>query len=286
MNSMDNQNQPIPILYIDNNSTDSFILGYLHYGNSDLIKKLRWLPYLEILIVAFFVGLGFLGFNSIRDNEKQNIWVGMARETAHQLGTPVSALLGWLDRIKTHPEETLIVVKEMESDIERLNQISDRFSRIGSKINLKEISLKNLIDKQVIYIKKRIPSLGKNIELKIQKLEDVHIQGNSILLGWAIENLIRNGMDSIKSENGRVIINISSLKKYGLIQIIDNGVGISKKDWKNIFRPGFTTKNRGWGLGLSLVKRIIKDIHGGSINIIQSNKDIGTTFEIRLKKSA
>jgi len=286
MNSMDNQNQPIPILYIDNNSADSFILGYLHYGNSDLIKKLRWLPYLEILIVAFFVGLGFLGFNSIRDNEKQNIWVGMARETAHQLGTPVSALLGWLDRIKTHPEETLIVVKEMESDIERLNQISDRFSRIGSKINLKEISLKNLIDKQVIYIKKRIPSLGKNIELKIQKLEDVHIQGNSILLGWAIENLIRNGMDSIKSENGRVIINISSLKKYGLIQIIDNGVGISKKDWKNIFRPGFTTKNRGWGLGLSLVKRIIKDIHGGSINIIQSNKDIGTTFEIRLKKSA
>ena len=284
MESMDIQNQPIPIIYIEKKSSKSFTLGYLHYGNSDLIRQLKWLPYLEIVIVSLFLGLGFMGFNSIRNSEKRNIWVGMARETAHQLGTPVSALMGWVDRIKSHPDKSLIVVKEMESDLERLNQISDRFSKIGSKISLEKISLKNLVNEQVTYIKKRVSSFGNNINFEIKDVEDIYIEGNITLLGWAIENIIRNGVDSIKNKKGKVIINVLSNKQFGLIHIIDNGVGIEKKDWKNIFRPGFSTKNRGWGLGLSLVNRIVKEIHHGEIKVLRSEKNIGSTFEIRLKK--
>ena len=172
----------------------------------------------------------------------------------------------------------------MESDLERLAQIGDRFSKIGSKTSLEKVSLKTLVNEQVTYIKKRVPSFGQNIFLEIKDIEDIYIEGNITLLGWAIENIIRNGLDSIKNQKGKLSINVLSDKQFGLIHIIDNGVGIDKKDWKNIFRPGFSTKNRGWGLGLSLVNRIIKEIHHGEIKVIKSKKDIGSTFEIRLKK--
>ncbi|MBT4148858.1 MAG: HAMP domain-containing histidine kinase, partial [Candidatus Marinimicrobia bacterium] len=175
-------------------------------------------------------------------------------------------------------------IKEMELDLERLNQISDRFSKIGSETSLEKISLKNLVNEQVAYIKKRLPSLGNNINIDIKDVEDIYIEGNITLLGWAIENIIKNGIDSIKNEEGKIIINVLTNKQFGLIHIIDNGIGIDKKDWKNIFRPGFSTKTRGWGLGLSLVNRIVKEIHHGEIKVIQSEKDIGSTFEIRLKK--
>jgi signal transduction histidine kinase len=285
MRSMDHQNDPIQITFNDPTLGAIIPLGSLHYGDSDLIQKLQWLPYLEIGAVALFIFLGFMGFNSIRKSEKRNIWIGMARETAHQLGTPVSALMGWVDRLKIHPEESLSVVKEMESDLERLNQIGNRFSKMGSDAPLLRMSLNALVENQTTYLKKRLPSLGKDIELILSISGDVLIDGNELLLGWAIENVIRNGIDSIKGERGKVNINISSNLNSGLIQIQDNGFGIPKKDWKNIFRPGFSTKNRGWGLGLSLVNRIIDEIHGGEIKVIQSEVGYGTTFEIRLKKS-
>ena len=285
MGAMDRQNDPIPISYYDQISGQSIPLGFLHYGDSDLIRKLQWLPYLEIGVVAMFIFIGFMGFNSIRNSEKRNIWVGMARETAHQLGTPVSALMGWVDRIKRHPEESSHVVQEMESDLERLNQIGTRFSKMGSQTVLNSISLKELINRQTGYLKKRMPSLGKDIELRLTSNEDINIEGNEVLLGWAIENVIRNGIDSIKGELGTVEIKIYSDDNYGIIQLKDNGSGIQKKDWKNIFRPGFSTKERGWGLGLSLVNRIIEEIHGGEIKVIHSEIGVGTTFEISLKKS-
>ena len=285
MGAMDRQNDPIPISYYDQISGQSIPLGFLHYGDSDLIRKLQWLPYLEIGVVAMFIFIGFMGFNSIRNSEKRNIWVGMARETAHQLGTPVSALMGWVDRIKRHPEESSHVVQEMESDLERLNQIGTRFSKMGSQTVLNSISLKELVNRQTGYLKKRMPSLGKDIELRLTSNEDINIEGNEVLLGWAIENVIRNGIDSIKGELGTVEIKIYSDDNYGIIQLKDNGSGIQKKDWKNIFRPGFSTKERGWGLGLSLVNRIIEEIHGGEIKVIHSEIGVGTTFEISLKKS-
>ena len=284
--SMDQQNDPIPIVYMDRDSNESIILGYLHYGDSDLIRKLQWLPYLEIGVVALFIFIGFIAFNSIRNSEKRNIWVGMARETAHQLGTPVSALMGWVDRLRTHPEESTNVVKEMESDLKRLEQIGSRFSKMGSDSELKSISLKELVDRQSAYLKKRLPLLKKEIELSVSGIDNISIEGNEILLGWAIENVIRNGIDSIQSEKGKVDISISSDDVSGIIQIQDSGAGILKKDWKNIFRPGFSTKERGWGLGLSLVNRIINEIHDGEIKVLHSKIGFGTCFEIRIKKSA
>ena len=284
--SMDQQNDPIPIVYMDRDSNESIILGYLHYGDSDLIRKLQWLPYLEIGVVALFIFIGFIAFNSIRNSEKRNIWVGMARETAHQLGTPVSALMGWVDRLRTHPEESTNVVKEMESDLKRLEQIGNRFSKMGSDSELKSISLKELVDRQSVYLKKRLPLLKNEIELTVSGIDDIWIEGNEILLGWAIENVIRNGIDSIQSEKGKVDISISSDDVSGIIQIQDSGAGILKKDWKNIFRPGFSTKERGWGLGLSLVNRIINEIHDGEIKVLHSKIGFGTCFEIRIKKSA
>ena len=283
--SMDQQNDPIPIVYMDRDSNKSIILGYLHYGNSDLIRKLQWLPYLEIGVVALFIFIGFIGFNSIRNSEKRNIWVGMARETAHQLGTPVSALMGWVDRLRTHPEESTNVVKEMGSDLKRLEQIGSRFSKMGSDSELKSISLKELVDRQSVYLKKRLPLLKKEIELTVSGIDNISIEGNEILLGWAIENVIRNGIDSIQSEKGKVDISISSDDVSGIIQIQDSGAGILKKDWKNIFRPGFSTKERGWGLGLSLVNRIINEIHDGEIKVLHSKIGFGTCFEIRIKKA-
>ena len=286
LTSMDKQNDPIPIVYTDPDSNESILLGYLHYGDSDLIRKLQWLPYLEIGVVALFIFLGFIGFNSIRNSEKRNIWVGMARETAHQLGTPVSALMGWVDRLRTHPKESYNVVKEMESDLKRLEQIGSRFSKMGSDSELKSISLKELVDRQSEYLKKRLPLLKKEIELTVSGIDDIWIEGNEILLGWAIENVIRNGIDSIQREKGKVNISITSDNESGIIQIQDNGAGILKKDWKNIFRPGFSTKERGWGLGLSLVNRIINEIHDGEIKVLHSKIGFGTCFEIRIKKSA
>ena len=283
--SMDLQNKPIPISFSDAALEEDILLGYLHYGDSNLIQRIRWLPFIQISVVGLFIFVGFIGFNSIKNNEKRNIWVGMARETAHQLGTPVSALMGWLDRIKNHPNETDAVLDEMQSDLNRLEQISDRFSKMSSNSDLEKISLKTLIEQQTVYLQKRLPSLGKDIELLVSTSDNINILGNRTLLGWAIENVIRNGIDSIKRENGKVELSLIDAGKFALIHIKDNGVGILKKDWKNIFRPGFSTKKIGWGLGLSLVKRIIHDIHAGQIKILSSNPNEGTVFEIRLNKA-
>ena len=283
--SMDLQNKPIPISFNDSVAEEDILLGYLHYGDSNLIQRIRWLPFIQISVVGLFIFVGFIGFNSIKNNEKRNIWVGMARETAHQLGTPVSALMGWLDRIKNHPNETDAVLDEMQSDLNRLEQISDRFSKMSSDSDLEKISLKTLIEQQTVYLQKRLPSLGKDIELLVSTSDNINILGNRTLLGWAIENVIRNGIDSIKRENGKVELSLIDAEKFALIHIKDNGVGILKKDWKNIFRPGFSTKKIGWGLGLSLVKRIIHDIHAGQIKILSSNPNEGTVFEIRLNKA-
>ena len=282
--NMKKNNDPIAIEYFDSELNTSTILGYLYFGDSVIVQKLEWLPYLEIIIVLMFAIVGFLGFNSIRENEKRQIWVGMARETAHQLGTPISALLGWIDRIKSNPNESESIAKEMRSDMVRLEQIADRFGQMASHSPLEELSLTKLINEQIEYLKKRIPTLGNDIALKINIINDINILGNSVLLGWVFENLIRNGIDSIKKKNGKVELSVKAKTDYAHIHIKDNGKGIDKKDWKNIFKPGFTTKKRGWGLGLSLTLRIIEEIHHGVISVKTSSVNEGTTFLIKLKQ--
>ena len=282
--NMKKNNDPIAIEFFDSELNTSTILGYLYFGDSVIVQKLEWLPYLEIIIVLMFAIVGFLGFNSIRENEKRQIWVGMARETAHQLGTPISALLGWIDRIKSNPNESESIAKEMRSDMVRLEQIADRFGQMASHSPLEELSLTKLINEQIEYLKKRIPTLGNDIALKINIIDDINILGNSVLLGWVFENLIRNGIDSIKKKNGKVELSVKAKTDHAHIYIKDNGKGIDKKDWKNIFKPGFTTKKRGWGLGLSLTLRIIEEIHHGVISVKTSSINEGTTFLIKLKQ--
>ena len=281
---MRKNNDPISIEFFDPETNASTVLGYLYFGDSVIVRRLEWLPYLEIIVVLMFVLVGFLGFNSIRENEKRQIWVGMARETAHQLGTPISALIGWIDRMDTHPKESEKIAKEMRSDMTRLEQISDRFGQMASHSPLERMSLSNLINEQVEYLKKRIPTLGNGTALNVNIYDDLYILGNSVLLGWVFENLIRNGIDSIKNKNGKVEVSVKAEYEYAHIYIKDNGKGINRKDWKNIFKPGFTSKKRGWGLGLSLVLRIIEEIHSGVIIVKTSSLNEGTTFLIKLKQ--
>ncbi len=281
MKAIDNYNVPIPLTYKDE-TVGEINFGYLHYGDSAIVQKLQLWSYVQIVAIGLFIFLGFSGFSFIRNNEKKHIWVGMARETAHQLGTPVSALMGWVDWLKEHPEKIDEVVPEMEIDLQRLEQIGRRFSKMGTKSDFEEFDLSERIERIVDYLNRRLPSLGKKVELRNDIHPGIIILANGSLLAWSIENIIRNGIDAIEREDGKVSI---SLRKYNddiKIRIQDNGRGIPKKDWKNIFRPGFSTKQAGWGLGLSLSSRIIEDIHGGQLKVLESSNVTGSILEIRL----
>ena len=281
LSSMDKINMPIPLVFNDRiNGPITF--GYLHYGDSILIQKIQIWTYIELLSIGIFVLFGFMGFSFIRNSEKQHIWVGLSRETAHQLGTPVSALLGWLDHLKNDSSSVKKIIPELESDIERLEQVSRRFSKMGSKPEMEYFDLSNKVGNVLTYLKRRIPTLGKKVELVNNIEPDIEIKANGTLLSWAIENLIKNSIDSISGDLGSIHVSMSKDKSNVKIRISDNGCGIPKKDWKNIFRPGFTTKQSGWGLGLSLCQRIINEVHKGEIYIKESSKEAGTIFEINI----
>ena len=281
--SMDVINEPIPLVYYNENS-EPITFGYLHYGDSSLIQKIKIWTYVEIISIGLFICIGFVGFSYIRHSEKQNIWIGLSRETAHQLGTPVSALLGWLDYLKNERTDLEKILPEIESDIERLQQVNRRFSKMGSRPELEYFNLSKRISSTLDYLGKRMPSLGGKVILMNKIDPDVKIKANGTLISWAVENLIRNGIDSIDKENGKIEVTLKQDVHHIKIHITDNGCGIPKKDWKNIFRPGFSTKNSGWGLGLSLCERIINDVHGGKVSVLASKIYEGTTFEIAISK--
>ena len=279
--SMDKINQPIPLVFYDK-TQGPITFGYIHYGDSRLIQKIQIWTYIELLSIGLFLLFGFLGFSFIRNSVKQHIWVGMSRETAHQLGTPVSALLGWLDHLKEDSSSIEKIIPELESDIDRLEQVSRRFSKMGSKPEMEYFDLSKRIEKVMSYLNRRIPTLGKKVELVNDISPNIKIMANGTLLSWAIENLIRNSIDSIDVESGLIRLSLNQEEDKVKIRISDNGCGIPKRDWRNIFRPGFSTKKSGWGLGLSLCQRIIKEVHNGSIYILESNIDSGTVFEINI----
>ena len=280
--TMSAQNKPISLDFVDSNSGKYLNIGFLYYGDSNLIKRLQWLPFLEIGAVAIFIILGFAGFSLIRNSEKRHIWVGMARETAHQLGTPVSALMGWVDIIKNNPQKLDDVLDEMSTDINRLEQIVDRFSKMGSEAKMEEYDLSNVIENVKIYLERRLPSIGKNVQINNQVEEGLLLNGNSILVSWALENIIKNAIDAIDHDKGKIEIKNIKGNNTIYITISDNGRGIPHKDRKNVFRPGFSSKAKGWGMGLSLVKRIIEDIHAGKIEVKESSKTEGTTIQISI----
>ncbi|MEE8479393.1 MAG: HAMP domain-containing sensor histidine kinase [Candidatus Neomarinimicrobiota bacterium] len=280
--TMDYHNDPIPLIYNNSDSNETIIFGYLHFGDSRLINRLEWLPYLQIGLVGLFILLGFIGFSVIRNSEKRHIWAGMARETAHQLGTPVSALLGWVDLLKSNPNRSKSIVKDMDMDLARLQEISSRFSDMGTVPKFEKLDIVKLIQSVIKYLHRRVP--GVTIQLTFDESTQYTINGNQKLLSWAIENLIKNGIDASQDIAGDIIINLKIEEDRFIINIKDFGMGIPKRDWKNIFRPGFSTKKYGWGLGLSLTKRIVTDFHKGKIFVKESVIDSGTTISIILRE--
>jgi signal transduction histidine kinase len=257
------------------------MMDYFHYGDSNLITLLRLLPYLGTAAVGLFILIGYLGFKNIKDSEQRSVWIGMARETAHQLGTPLSALMGWMEWLKSGKAETE-VYNEMEQDLKRLERITSRFSQIGSEVKLRKTAVIPILRESIEYYRRRIPQTGGQIEIVEEFGAPVEIAVNPDLLGWVIENLIRNSIDSISTGPGKIKISEKVEQENLIIDVIDNGCGIESKDRRNIFRPGYTTKNRGWGVGLSLSRRIIQDYHRGKLMLKESHPGSGTTMRIIL----
>ena len=252
--------------------------GEIHYSEPQLINRLKWMPYLEIFIGIIFILSTMLVFNLINKSEKKLIYAGMAKETAHQLGTPVSSLLGWMRLLREEKNENKEILDSMDQDILRLSEISERFSKIGSQTQLKNIFIDNLLGDICIYMENRLP-LKSKIKIIFRVAEKTSMKGDLVLLSWAFENIIKNAIDAIGTESGSININLIQNLSNISIDVSDTGKGIVRTEWNNIFRPGFSSKTRGWGLGLSLTRRIIEDIHEGSIKVKMS-KPGKTTFRI------
>lgn len=263
---------PIEIKYKDE------VLQTIYYGNSPIINKIKFYPAaLIVIILLFFLAIYFF-YQTSKSAEQNKLWAGMAKETAHQIGTPLSSLVGWTEILKSeevNPEYIL----EIEKDISRLKMITDRFSKIGSVPKLEEQDLVAATQASFEYLKNRSSKLI-HFALKAPK-EKIMVNLNEELFSWTIENLVKNGIDAMKGQ-GTISLEILAQNKKAMIRITDTGKGIPKKNYKRIFAPGFTTKRRGWGLGLSLAARIIEEYHKGKIHVLKSVKNEGTTIEISL----
>ncbi len=282
VNEMDVIHEPINITY-----ADTIVLQRIHYGDSELITQLRYYPYLQIAIAALFIIIGYIGFSYIKKSEQSNIWVGMAKETAHQFGTPISSLMGWIEMMKLNyqkPDAVMDITEEISSDVDKLNKITYRFSKIGSKPEIKNHVVFEEVKKVTEYFNRRLPQTGKSVELTVSGNQSLCAKMNSELFEWVLENLVKNALDAIENESGKINIEVIDGKKGVEIEVSDNGKGIDLRRRKDVFRPGYSTKKRGWGLGLSLSKRIVEGYHGGKIFVKNSVPGEGTTFKIILKK--
>lgn len=252
----------------------------LYYDDSPELKQLQYFPYIQFLIIGLFIFIGYLIFSTFRKAEQNQVWAGMAKETAHQLGTPLSSLMAWIQLLETENIDQNMV-HEMQKDINRLETVTNRFSKIGSDAKLDPVNIVQTVDQCVSYLRSRISS---KIELEFKSdAPELSVKHNPPLMEWVIENIIKNAVDSI-DKTGRIVVHIHQDAQHILIDISDTGKGISSKQFKTIFQPGFTTKKRGWGLGLSLVKRIVNEYHKGKIFVLNSEINKGTTFRIALRK--
>lgn len=283
---MDQRNPPIPV----EGSPNGPIFSYIHYRDSPIIRQLAWMPFIAISTIALFTFIGFLGFRNIKNSEQRSIWVGMAKESAHQLGTPLSSLLGWIELMKAEldayedpsGDKLKSIIGEMEHDVTRMGKIASRFSLIGSVPELKPEPLVPIIQDAVIYLESRLPHLGREVHLSQIHEETPLIPANRELLGWALENLLKNAVDALDGQSGEAEIRIRTWRENATVhvEVSDNGRGMPVVDQKHIFSPGYTTKPRGWGLGLTFVKRIIEEYHGGRILLKHSQVGEGTVFEM------
>lgn len=272
---MASDNQPIEVDLGDNSK------NYIFYEQSKLLTQLKNYPYIQFTVIGLFLIIAYVLFSISRKAEQDQVWVGMSKETAHQLGTPISSLMAWIEYLKTN-EVDPSVLNEMNRDINRLQMITERFSKIGSQPTLQKEDLNHVLKNAFDYLKERT---SKNIEYKINFSSVPYQVLLSVpLFDWVIENITKNAIDAMDGK-GQFIVNVNEVSNQIAIDLTDTGKGISKSNYKSVFKPGYTTKKRGWGLGLSLCKRIIENYHKGQIYVLQSEEGKGTTFRIILQKA-
>jgi len=269
-----NENTPIEVIY------EGKILSTIYYGNSDLLNKLKYSPFTLVLIFLLFSGVVYFYYKSSRTASQNKLWTGMAKETAHQIGTPLSSLIGWTELLKSEAVNPTYI-SEIEKDIHRLETITERFSKIGSIPLLKTANIITATKESFDYLESRSSKLI-TFEMNAPD-ETILVSLNLELYSWTIENLVKNGIDAMKGK-GHIAVSIQATEALVLIDISDTGKGISKKLFHTIFETGFTSKKRGWGLGLSLSKRIIEEYHKGKIKVLRSEAKQGTTLRISLKR--
>lgn len=285
---MDKTYKPIQITYTDPVTHKESPTNYIHYGDSIILSKIEELPFIQLLLGAVVVVIGYLSFAYLKRSEQSNIWVGMSKETAHQLGTPLSSLLGWAEMLRLNafdPKEVNAIAVEIEKDIERLNRIAIRFSKIGSRPDLKEQNIVTLISAVMGYLEDRMPRLGNNITFSLETSHDeIILPVNRELFEWVMENLIKNAAEAIETQTGSIHVSLhyNEKAKSTIVDVADTGKGLEGRQKKDVFRPGYSTKSRGWGLGLSLAKRIIEEYHHGKLFVKESAPGKGTTFRIKL----
>lgn len=286
------------ILFGPADSTDGIVQGvnYFYHGDSQLIENLKIAPYVQIAMVLSVLFIGFVGFTNIKRSDERHIWVGMAKETAHQLGTPISSLMGWLEIMRSRLPEisaadspdaqrptTAMMLDSMDADTARLRQVANRFGKIGSAPEMLALDFNKTVAMTVEYFQLRLPFDGRGTTLTFEENELPQVVFNPELLEWAVENLMKNALESVDSRTGKVELRscLSSDKRYVQLTVTDNGKGIPLGVQRKVFRPGFSSKKRGWGLGLTLARRIINEYHGGKLVLVKSSPG-ETVFQINL----
>jgi len=275
---------PIEILLKDPSTQEIFGKQYVYYKNSFLLTQLIAYPYIQLSVIAIFGFISYLAFNYSKTAEQNRVWVGLAKETAHQLGTPLSSLMAWIEVLRDDPEiKNRGIAEELDKDVKKLKVVTERFSSIGSTPVLKEENVYSLIQNVISYLQPRVSS---RINFELYTLsETISAQVHAPLFEWVIENLCKNAVDAMGSAGTIAIKILRGNENRVLIDISDTGKGIPKTNLANVFKPGFTTKKRGWGLGLALAKRIIEMYHGGRIFVKSSEENAGTTFRIELRST-
>ena len=275
---MKNVHEPIQIEVKMNNEV--ILTQFLYYEDSYLLKQLRYYPALQLLVIFLFILVSYIAFSRSRRSEQNQVWAGMAKETAHQIGTPLSSMMAWIEILRGKPDLDNITT-ELDKDVKRLETITERFSKIGSKPKLQMVNISDVLMNTVSYLLHRL-SNKVTITLNTENSQ-LYIPVNAVLFEWVIENICKNAVDAMKGE-GQISINLFETDDYLKVHISDTGKGIPKNAFKSIFKPGFTSKKRGWGLGLSLTKRIIEDYHSGRIYVKSSEVNKGSTFCISMHK--
>lgn len=292
LSGMKDSFEPIPVQVaaaqrVDGGSPapDEQLTQYVFYDESALITELRIFPWVQLAFVALFILMGYLGFSYIRRSEQSSLWMGMAREAAHQLGTPLSSLMGWIEVLRSpdlDSEKKERALEEIENDVERLQRITDRFSDIGSQPKLERCDLVPIVEQTAAYLRRRIPRQGQDVTLTVDMPNQLVTPANKELFAWVLENLLKNALDAIEDDEGSISVTGWKEQEAVFIEVSDTGQGIERREWSNIFRPGYSTKQRGWGLGLSLARRVVETYHEGTLELVSSTVGEGSTFRIEV----